>query len=545
MGWWKFGRRKSAWPGSKPVVRQERASGGILGFHAVRQLIHEALASYDPPEFYELELAEVMEVILTEDQLPELEDGSGKDWNAMGGVRARGIESQRDQLPVDTLIPIFPLHPNNSTVPIRGEMVILINFKEKGFYISLLNFFNSPNTNLLPGLSGARDEEMREEDFKYEHFDLEDYENIRRIWPYQGDNIYQGRWGQSIRFGSNIIPDSHEDGDSTQHSPNIIIRAGQLLDADAFGKGRIVEDLKNDVTLKKTVKEDINADGSSVWMTTDQSVKLNRTKSNSQKHRLMSKVHNDKNPIDGGKQIVINSDRITFNTKRNEIMGYSANGIGWGTPWSFTIDADRQFCVSTPRTRFYTGEYSVLVGPDAMNSVVGGGHPESGEPEPFPLVGPDAVDSNLASACGISIGEKVLISSACPSFLTLDDKAHLQSCKGAILHLDDCAGLKDNQGSFLRIGGEALGITGYVKGRDDMGQQHLVYGEELTNLMDSICNSFVELGGAILDLTAIPTGAGPSGPISGGPPNVLAIEAWIAGVETIRARLCDLLMKPE
>jgi len=172
-----------------------------------------------------------------------------------------------------------------------------------------------------------------------------------------------------------------------------------------------------------------------------------------------------------------------------------------------------------------------------MDRVVGGGHPDSGEPEPFP--------SDLASACGISIGEKVLISSACPSFLILDDKAHLQSCKGAILHLDDCAGLKDNQGSFLRIGGEALGITGYVKGRDDMGQQHLVYGEELTNLMDSICNSFVELGEAILNLTAIPTGAGPSGPISGGPPNTIAIETWIAGVETIRARLCGLLMKPE
>jgi len=535
----KLGRRRSGWTGSNPVVRQDKASGGFLGRNSVRQLINEAFTYEfnDTPEFYELELAEVMEVILTEDQLPELEDGSGKNWNMMGGVRARGVKSQRDQLPLDALMPIFPLDPNNSTVPIRGELVILVNFQNKGFYISPLNLFNSPNINLRPGLSGFRDEESEEEDFKYEHFEPVDLLDIRRIWPYQGDNIYQGRWGQSIRFGSNIIPDSHEDGDSTQHSPNIIIRAGQLLDADAFDKGGIVEDLKNDITLRKTVKEDINADGSSIWMTTDQSVKLDRTKSNSQKHRLMSKVHLDKNPIYGGKQIVINSDRITFNTKRNEIMGYSALGIGWGTPWSFTIDADRQFCVSTPRIRFYTGEYSVLVGPDAMDRVVGGGHPESGEPEPFP--------SDLASACGISIGEKVLISSACPSFLTLDDKAHLQSCKGAQLHLDDCAGMKDNQGSFIRIGGKAQGITGYVKGRDDMGQQHLVYGEELTNILDSVCNSFIELGETILNLAGIPTGAGPSGPISGGPTNTPAIEAWKAGVETIRARLCDLLMKPE
>ena len=150
------------------------------------------------------------------------------------------------------------------------------------------------------------------------------------------------------------------------------------------------------------------------------------------------------------------------------------------------------------------------------------------------------------SNAGLSIGEdRAILSSPCPSILTLADYANITACEGAQLHLDDCAGIKDNQGSFLRVGGKALGITGYVFGRDDMGQQHLVYGEELTNILDSICNSFVELGETILNLAGIPTGAGPSGPISGGPTNTPAIEAWKAGVETIRARLCDLLMKPE
>ncbi len=184
----------------------------------------------------------------------------------------------------------------------------------------------------------------------------------------------------------------------------------------------------------------------------------------------------------------------------------------------------------------------MLIGSDALEQVVGGGTPESGDPKPFPSIKDIMQNPGIS---GLNISDKVYLSSDCPSFLKLDDKAHLESCDGAIVHLDDCAGMKDNQGSFIRIGGKAQGVTGYVFGREDMGQQHLVYGEELTNLMDSICNSFVELGDAILNLSAIPTGAGPSGPISGGPPNVVAIEAWIAGVETIRARLCDLLMKPE
>ena len=39
------------------------------------------------------------------------------------------------------------------------------------------------------------------------------------------------------------------------------------------------------------------------------------------------------------------------------------------------------------------------------------------------------------------------------------------------------------------------------------------------------------------------TGAGPSGPISSGPTNQAAITAWEAGVETIRARICNILTK--
>ena len=473
-------------------------------------------------EFYELEAAEVIECWLDEEDLPLVGETDEPDWSKYGWIAARMSVSNSG---IDDIVNIRPLDTNIKEYPYPGEHVIIASYYGQKYYTQKLNLNNSVNLNSFPGLSKVYD--MWTQEIYKDNLPMIGNFSIKELKAEEGDIIFNGRFGQSIRFGSNVkeIIDKNQNllpDTGIPQSPNVIIRAGQGVEES---------------NANRPVNEEINLDGSSIWMTTDQSVKLDRTKSNSQKHRLMSKVHFDKNPIYGGKQIVINSDRITFNTKRNEIMGYSALGIGWGTPWSFTIDADRQFCVSTPRIRFYTGEYSVLVGPDAMDRVVGGGHPDSGEPEPFP--------SDLASACGISIGEKVLISSACPSFLILDDKAHLQSCKGAILHLDDCAGLKDNQGSFLRIGGEALGITGYVKGRDDMGQQHLVYGEELTNILDSVCNSFIELGETILNLAGIPTGAGPSGPISGGPTNTPAIEAWKAGVETIRARLCDLLMKPE
>ena len=513
MGYWKINSNVSK--GSKGLkTNTSKMTGGIATPTLVKMLIKGAIPSLKAAEFYELEPAEVMDVILEEDQLLETEDGI-KNWGHMGWIYARKINSEHND-PISDLSPIGPLDPNHEEYPLVGELVILVTYDNRTYYSNKINVFNSANSNFRPNRSGNRPTELVEADGKFDHFEADI--NIRKLWPYEGDNIYQGRFGNSIRFGSNIVPDSHGDDGEAQNSPNIIFRTGQLLDADDFDKGEYVEELKN--SPFKPVKEDINADGSSIWMTTDQSVKLDIEGSNAVNHVFMTSKQSDDQPKNGGKQIVLNSDRITFNTKQGKILGFSHDGIGFSTQKSFTVDAD-----------------------ETLDMNVGGG--SGGPGSTLAITGTTLLMTSPTNA-GLSIGEdRAILSSPCPSILTLADYANITACEGAQLHLDDCAGIKDNQGSFLRVGGKALGITGYVFGRDDMGQQHLVYGEELTNILDSICNSFVELGETILNLAGIPTGAGPSGPISGGPTNTPAIEAWKAGVETIRARLCDLLMKPE
>ena len=493
-----------------------KLGGGIATPSLVKQIAKGAVPSSRAEQFYELEPAEVIDVILEEDQLTPFETKDGKtNFGYIGYVIARKLVSEKNA-PILNLTPVRPLDPNLQEYPLVGELVILVTYDNTTYYTSKINTFNSVNSNFKSGRSGKRPKELIKADGKFEHFEP-DY-NIRKLWPYEGDNIYQGRFGNSIRFGSNIVPDSHGDDGEAQNSPNIIFRTGQLLDADDFDKGEYVEELKN--SPFKPVKEDINADGSSIWMTTDQSVKLDIEGSNAVNHVFMTSKQSDDQPKNGGKQIVLNSDRITFNTKQGKILGFSHDGIGFSTQKSFTIDAD-----------------------ETLEMNVGGG---SGGPGSTLSMTGTTLNMTSPTNAGLSIGEdRSVLSSPCPSILTLADYANITSCEGAQLHLDDCAGIKDNQGSFLRVGGKALGITGYVFGREDMGQQHLVYGEELTNILDSVCNSFIELGETILNLAGIPTGAGPSGPISGGPTNTPAIEAWKAGVETIRARLCDLLMKPE
>lgn len=483
--------------GSAPVLQEK--SGGLPTASTVRKMIKGMMPSATENEFYEMEMGEVINVILTESELPDLKDGGGKDWSKFGAATVRLVHSEYDS-PLSNIGTVRPLFPNSHPYPVKGEYVVVGKFNEQNFYINVLNLFDNVNNNISPGFSGVRPEDIVEEDFIYEHFepDLE----IRNLWPHQGDSILQGRWGNSIRLGSHIIPGSHGDGIEKPDSPNILLRTGQLVDATAFGKDGVVQDLKN--TPKKPVEEDINADGSSIWMTTDQSIKLNIKGTNAVNHLFMTSKQSNDQPKNGGKQIVLNSDRITFNTKQGKILGFSHDGIGFSTQRSFTVDAD-----------------------ETMEMNVGGG---AGGPGSTLSMTGTTLNMTSPTNSGLSIGEeRAILSSPCPSILTLADYANITSCEGAQLHLDDCAGIKDNQGSFIRIGGKAQGVTGYVKERDDMGQQHLVYGEALTDILDELITS-------ILNITAIPTGAGPSGPISATPS--------VADFESIRAKLCDLLMKP-
>jgi len=250
MAYWGKGKSSRKGGGSianlhRPTpVHQDKASGGFPTVGKVRSIIKDATPNTRTDEFYELEMAEVIDVILTEDKLPDLEDGSDKDWSVLGTIVARGVISEKDA-DLDNIIHARPLDPGENCYPLRGEYVIIVEYNGKKFFCNKINLYGTPNSNMNPGLSGARPDELIEEDFIFEDFEIDD--EIRRMWPYQGDSIFQGRWGNSIRFGSNITAEAHEDEDDRPDSPNILIRAGQLLDADNFNKSEYVEELKNSI----------------------------------------------------------------------------------------------------------------------------------------------------------------------------------------------------------------------------------------------------------------------------------------------------------
>jgi hypothetical protein len=161
-------------------------TGGIATPTLVKMLIKGAIPSLKAAEFYELEPAEVMDVILEEDQLLETEDGI-KNWGHMGWIYARKINSEHND-PISDLSPIGPLDPNHEEYPLVGELVILVTYDNRTYYSNKINVFNSANSNFRPNRSGNRPTELVEADGKFDHFEADI--NIRKLWPYEGDNIY-------------------------------------------------------------------------------------------------------------------------------------------------------------------------------------------------------------------------------------------------------------------------------------------------------------------------------------------------------------------
>ena len=305
--------------------------------------IHNSLAGVEQrlrsTEFYELEATEVIDVIFDEADLPLEADGTPT-YSLVGAIKGRMVNSQHKQ-PESRLGWIQPMDANIKQYPLIGEYVIVGRYLGRYYYAQTINMLGSPNSNSYPGYSGDKASLTDNTTRRHAHNRSREVGAtktpnkaasgevtvgdpfvpnplIRQLQPTFGDVIFNGRFGQSIRFGSN--PDTLE--------PNILIRAGQLTDAEAFGKTADVDDLKDNAN--KPVMEDINADGSSLWITSDQEVPLEVA------------IESDLTPTIDGKQIILNSDRLLFNAKNGgDIFCYSANDINFIATTQIVVESPK------------------------------------------------------------------------------------------------------------------------------------------------------------------------------------------------------------
>ena len=176
---------------------------------------------------------------------------------------------------------VLPLMPHISHIPLIGEHVVVVEYNGQHYYTGIINRKNSPNENSIPGTVGGYIANTK-------YGDTFERKDIRRVHVCEGEIVYEGRYGNTIKLGCN----------HTDNSPNIKIRVGQQTPPEN----------KNDV-----VRENIEKDGSSIYLLENGLPWY--SESNLETFDITGKEDGD---IIEGKKILIKSDGI-FISGREDI----------------------------------------------------------------------------------------------------------------------------------------------------------------------------------------------------------------------------------
>ena len=174
---------------------------------------------------------------------------------------------------------VLPLMPNVSMIPLKGEHVVVVEYNGQHYYTGIINRTNSVNENALPGTS-----DTYKQNTKYGNtFERKD---IRRVHVCEGEIVYEGRFGNSIKLGCN-----HKN-----NTPNIRIRAGQQPTSGSIGN---------------VIKENINEDKSSIYLSTNETIELDGLSTSGGRSFGEESIK--------GNSIVMNSDKLFFNAKNGNV----------------------------------------------------------------------------------------------------------------------------------------------------------------------------------------------------------------------------------
>ena len=267
------------------------------------------------------------------------------EWNGLGIIE---FEDVINPLPSNSLLIARPLQGNIKNFPLINEIVYIISLPNTeiasissntiSYYISIVSLWNHPHHNAFPTSPNklpptqqkdyaqtATGNVRRVTDQSTEIFlgkTFFERSNIHPLLPFEGDTLYEGRWGNSIRIGSTVA-DTPNNWSSVglNGDPILIIRNGQGVQTE---EGWV-----------PTV-EDINNDDSSIYATSTQKIPLKASSTS----YLSYKENPPQTPDQyAGKQIIINSGRLVFNTTLDHILFSSKKSINLNAQKSVNIDS--------------------------------------------------------------------------------------------------------------------------------------------------------------------------------------------------------------
>lgn len=272
------------------------------------------------------------------------------EWSSIGGILFDRVDVPNPGA-LNTNNFAKPLFPNVKNFPLENELVYVLTLPNSNnqsdvnnisyYYFQPINIWNSIHHNAIPdAVNNSTLPESQQRDYQQTQAGavrritdggteielgntFKERINIKNLQAYEGDIIYEGRWGQSLRFGSTIknanIPNNWsrtgENGD-----PILLIRNGQ------FDNGQ-------DPWIP--IIENINQDKSSIYLTSTQAIPI-EVASKDYKSFQTQPISPDKFTQE---QIILNSSRVVINTKEDSILLSSQKSINFNSIESVTVDS--------------------------------------------------------------------------------------------------------------------------------------------------------------------------------------------------------------
>jgi len=236
--------------------------------------------------------ARVNDILLSTETKTENFFNDAGGWSGLGSIKFTQLGDINDNGEPTQLI-AKPLFTNISQYPILEEIVMILQAPSDGlntdpqsktyYYLTTIGLWNSTHHNAFPDIPNFNKkinvknnnsiQQVEEGSTTSTSPDTEvlkfgnsfkEKTDIRTLLPEEGDIMIEGRWGQSIRFSSTTtqkLPNNSWSSQGELGSPITIIRNGQSKE-------------KNTSAPWVPIYEDINKDGSSIYMSSGQDIPL-------------------------------------------------------------------------------------------------------------------------------------------------------------------------------------------------------------------------------------------------------------------------------
>ena len=310
-------------------------------------------------------------------------------WQGIGSIQFQTVDSatSKDTISSSQLNIAKPLYPYLKNYPLVNEIVLLIKLPNKDsvnsmsgattyYYFTPLSIWNHPESNAYPNplINPASDSQSsdyiqieagntRKVNDESTPLDLNgasggtfiENGNIHPILPFAGDNIIEGRFGNSIRLGNTskvageIQNNWSEEGENG--SPITIIRNGQNPELEPPG------------WIPTT--ENINTDLGSIYLTSNQKIPIEISSFN---------VGSTSNPPEQpteyiSNQVILNSGRLVFNTNVDSIVLSAKKNVSLNAVEEVGISGENKITLASSRVNLGDLEagQSLVLGDDFMD----------------------------------------------------------------------------------------------------------------------------------------------------------------------------------